>query len=195
MNYENLKVIWDTQSDQPLFTVEREAVLASVQGKCASIEKGVRLTERILIPCALFAGIPLVLQLFIDSEPSWISFGVGLLFVVKAIFTWILLKKRQQRERSYGEAIVPSIEKAMLQNKHLAIMLKRWLIFFHLPAAVLALIGLIYFPTDDSSWMWILFVAVVAYSLYDTPRYLRNTYTKEQKNLEAIRSRLLETNQ
>ncbi|MEM9283615.1 MAG: hypothetical protein AAGA96_17475 [Verrucomicrobiota bacterium] len=193
MNYTDLKIIWDQQTDQPLFTVDHDSILASVMDRCNVIDSGIKWFDRYIIPVSLFAGIPLILQFFIDSEPSWPSLCVGILFVMKAIFTWTLLRTRKKQERTYEEAVIPCIDKALLQNKHVATLLKRHLAFFHLPAALIGLIGILFYPTGQTPWIWIFFVVIIAYSIWDTPRYLRIKLAKERQALQAIRSRLLET--
>ena len=72
-------------------------------------------------------------------------------------------------------------------------MLQRWLVFFHIPAALLALFGLLFFPDGMTPWIWALFIGIVFYSIWDTPRYLRGVVSKEREELDAIRSCLLET--
>lgn len=192
MDYNDLKLIWDEQAERPLFTIDHEALLSSVEEKCNAIDKSLKWNERIIIPACLFSGSALSLQLFISREPSWISFGVGIIMLLEALYTWILLRTRKQGERAYEEAVVPSLEKAIFQSEHLATLLKNWLIFFHIPAGILGIAALLFFPEGRTAWMWGVFVLMVAYSIWDTPRYLRHTYRAEQKNLHAIRTRLLE---
>ena len=61
--------------------------------------------------------------------------------------------------------------------------------------AIIGLIGLLFFPIGLTSWMWVLFILVVSYSIWSTPRYLRDHYAREQKELKTIRERLLEIEQ
>ncbi len=192
MNYQDLKVIWDQQTEAPLFTIDQDALMASVNEKCAAIEKSLKWNEAILIPGALFCGIALSLQALVTRDPSWISFLVGIIMLIKGVYTWVLCRQRADQERAYEKAVVASIEKAIFQNRHMATLLRRWLFFFHIPAALFAVIGLVFFPAGMTPWMWILFVAIAIYSTWRTPRDLREIYGKEQHELEAIRTRLLE---
>ena len=195
MKYQDLQLIWDQQAKHRIFTIDHDIVVTSVEEKCLSIEKGINWTEKALIIGSFIAGIPLTLEPFISRDMNWASFTVGIIFVIKGLFTWTLFRKRKQQERAYEQAVIPSIEKALFQNSHTATILKRWLVFFHIPAAIIAVIGLLFFPDGMTPWMWILFIGIVVYSIWDTPRYIRTKCQKEEKELSAIRSQLLEINQ
>lgn len=70
MDFEEMKIIWGAQNDQPLCAIDQQALHASVKRRGVCIEKSLSVFEFVMIGVLLFVGLILAGKRIFSGEES-----------------------------------------------------------------------------------------------------------------------------
>ena len=203
MNFEDLKVIWDQQNEQPLYVIDQHALHASVQKRTAEIDKSVEVFEYVMMGVLLFvAAMAAGKRLLTSSDLDWLDWvTVGLTIIVAVVAVASLARARRQRlrqELAFESTIVGNVDKAIFQLDYQFAKFKTFHHWFALPMALILILRLTKTEFQFSDlWgkevilvalMYVLSMLVCYGSIWFEKRCLS---LPERKSLIAIREKLV----
>ncbi len=202
MDFEQMRVIWDSQNEQPLYVLDQQALHATVRRKGRCIEKSVKTFEGLMIAILLAVAVILVGKRVL-SGPEWqTSMVIGaaltlLVAVVAAVNLALGRARRLKRERVFDESIVGDIDKALSQVDYQVARLKNIHYWFLLPMA--AMIGTSFMMRGVSlaelfgSKIWVgpLFLLAILINYAAVWLEMRWFHRPRKRSLQALREKLV----
>lgn len=147
MDLDDLRVIWDKQTDQPLYVLDQQALHDNVRKRVAKINKSVDVFEFVMMGVLVFVGFMAISKRFLTSETldliDWWVMVTIVVVVVIAVF-WIA-KTRVRRFRLEGDfpaTIAGDLDKAIFQLNYQGSRLKLFHFWFALPMALIMTLNL-----------------------------------------------------
>ncbi len=205
MDFEEMKVIWDSQNERPLYVLDQEALHATVRRKGQCIEKSVKLFEGLMIAIVLAVAVILVGKRIVYESDWQTSMVIGaaltlLVAVVAATYLAIERARRRNREQVFDQTLLGDIDKAISQVDYQVARLKTIHFWFILPMA--AMIGLNFVMKDVSiselfgSKFWVLPLFLFAIVLnYAAIRFeMRWFHEPRKRSLKTLREKLAAEN-
>lgn len=142
MDFEQMKVIWDSQNERPLYVLDQEALHEQVRRKGRCIEQSVRMFEGFMIAILLAVAAILVgKRLFVvtDWRPAMVI-GAALTLlvaVVAAVHLALQRRRRLKSEKVFDPSLLGDIDKAISQIDYQVARLKNFHYWFILPMAAM----------------------------------------------------------
>ena len=186
MEFEELKKIWDAQSNQPLYSINEKAMYNLILSKKKQAHHITNISELLIIISYMITGsFVLGINLFDQSGnismyllSAWM-FGSALFMLVNRI---IRKKGENQFDRSMSGDLDHAITVATYQVRISQIML--WNV---LPIGALTLIGL----WEGGKSIWIVVIALLFFALtYYAGGWEHNIYKRKKRELETLKKKL-----
>ncbi len=202
MDFEEMKVIWDSQNEQPLYVLDQEALHASVRRKGQCIETSVNLFEGFMIGILLaVAGILVGTRLIYEPEYNASLFVAAALTIGVAAVAAIHLARgrvlRRRREQDFEPSLLGDINKAISQVDYQVSRLKTFHLWFILPTVAMTGLNFVMKGVSLSElfgskiWIWPLFLASFALYYWAVRFETRRIHGPRKRSLEALREKLV----
>ncbi|WOO42819.1 hypothetical protein [Rubellicoccus peritrichatus] len=190
MNYEELKIIWDSQKEETVYMIDNDALLKSVKHKNASVSRLVICFEITAIIVAFSTAIILSIDAWRENG-GLDEYIVAAICLAVGIYACFQRKRRKSSEPDFDQSMFGLIEKTLSQIDYHVKSLRTFLWCFHLPIALVAGIGLTVYSNTRTPLIWIGVMLICAFSYWSTQRDIRKKFLPEKRNLEALRDKLL----
>ncbi|MEM7147085.1 MAG: hypothetical protein AAF591_18335 [Verrucomicrobiota bacterium] len=193
MNYDQLKVVWDSQDDEPMFLIDHDTLNASVKREGRAVAELVSAGEIAIIAVALATAVILPLDAWREGDGLH-QYLVAAICLAVGVYAWVNRRQRLAREIDYDQSMLSTVEKAIAQLKYHERALKIMLWSFHLPIAITAGIGLTLYTDTRIPVLWGGLILVCALAWWGTRRDIRKCIRPKRTNLESLRTKLLTPN-
>ncbi len=202
MDFKEMKVIWDSQNDQPLYALDQEALHASVRRRGLCIEKCVNIFEIFMIVILMAIAAILVGKRLFDEQtyqPYQIVASAMMLVVAgcAAMHVAIGRFRRRRSEQRFESSLMGDLNKAISQVDYQIDRLKSFHWWFILPVALITALnfaakGVTVAELFDSTriWIWPLFAASIVVYYLAIHVELRHIHLPRKRNLESLRDKL-----
>jgi len=186
MEFEELRKIWDAQSNQPLYAINEKAMYNLILSKKKQAHHITNISESLIIIVYIITGsFVLGMNLFdqssnisMDLLSAWML-GSALFMLVNRIRR---IKGDKQFDRSMSGELDHAISVATYQVRISQIML--WNI---LPIGVLAIVGL----WEGGKPIWIAMIVLLFFALsYYAGGWEHNIYKRKKRDLEVLKKKL-----
>lgn len=190
MEFEEMKKIWDKQSDEPLYVINEEALHRYIMSKK---RRAVRLNNTndygLIAICIITAIIYSFIAIKPDT-PNIYDYLIVATLLLSTVLVWVWRIRREKKEQTFGRTVLGDLDHAissvtyeMSRSKHMVL----WVV---LPLFILIFLNM---TQDDASfWKWVVVAsAFVLSALVLQWDYNRCQKPKRQK-LEALRNKLIE---
>lgn len=190
MKFDELQVIWNAQQDQPLFTINHDALYRLVQQKTSRIEVYIKCFEWTMISVPLLMAVILPIDAWREGG-GWDQYVVAVICLCVGISTLVNRFNRLKTPISFAQSIRGIIEHSLVRiDEHVR---RLTLIFwcFHFPIAVSAAIGLTFYSNLRIPLIWGGVLLVTAFSYWGTRRDAQKML-QEKQELEQLSAKLTE---
>ncbi len=191
MEFEDMKKIWDTQNDRPLFAIDENTLLKRVLKKKNKAAKWARLNEwgLILINLAVIAAIFFG---FRESVSTFYAISIPLVLALGIVYIVYIRFQRKKGEEQYDRTLLGELDHAIANVNYLERMARTMAWWYILPLGVPLLVNMIFFEVAEK--MLLKFVIVtggltLAYFL--TKWEARRIHRPKRKELENLREMLI----
>ncbi|MFT7270444.1 MAG: hypothetical protein ACI905_002672 [Roseivirga sp.] len=157
MEFEEMKKIWDTQNNQPLYAIDEAALSRSVKAKKNNTKKTTNMTEWILIVANLFAGAVILITRYLKENGNLVAIGMGVMMLITACYLLFLRNRRIKLDQQVDTSVLGDIDNA-LKNIDYRISLSRSMIWYCVLVAAFTLYSVI-----DSEKSTIFIISVAAF--------------------------------
>ena len=156
MDFEEMKKIWDTQNNQPLYAIDEEALHNRVKAKKNSTKRTTNKTELILIAANVFAGGLVIISRFIKDNATLVSTFMGVMMLITAAYLIFLRARRIKRDQQVDNSVLGDLDNA-LENINYRVSLSRSMIWYAILVSFLTLYSVF---DSEKSIVFILLVSV-----------------------------------
>jgi hypothetical protein len=193
MDFEEMKVIWDTQNAEPLYAVNEQALRQSVRRKTRRLNRLIVFFEAAVIAgtvglSAFYIAIPLL------RGQQYERFVSAAILLGAAAYFFAGIAHRRRREAEFEPSLLGDIDKALWQVRHHVSRARgiRWSIL--VPFCVAMVIDWI-FPLGESrkGWLVLLTLLLMALTAWGVEYEIRSCYLPKERRLEALRKMLVDS--
>lgn len=215
MDFKDIKVIWDSQDNEPFFALNQTGLHAMLLRKSRSFKRAIfwRDLWEISLGTIAGAGFLVFAGLLITGQPerlaSWFNIKVfptswdlvGLLTAAAlwfhyAIYQFVARKRQARRERQFAESLCGDLDREIARTKHQIRMLKSVLWWGVLPVWAATFLFLLVAARwlDVPGWVALMvaamFLAGVVFDLRCKQGPINRDLSPRKRELESLREKL-----
>ncbi|WP_420627288.1 hypothetical protein [Candidatus Leptofilum sp.] len=187
-----MKLIWDSQNNEPLFAIDQEALHNRIQDKGKAVASSLNKFELFMIGMNLVVGIVLMADVFADDGAAfeYVLPTIYLLFFAYSIYRRYAHK---QEVRQFAPTILGDLDKALWQVNYLIKQNREMMIWYLLPILMVVFVTVLL----NAGFVWslglILLAAPVAY--FGGRWEVNNWYLPKKRELESLRQLLVKADE
>ena len=185
MEFEEMRKIWDTQNNQPLFVINEAALQRRIQAKANRASRISNMNEIGLT--IIFAAVSIIL-LLIDGD-SIFSYITSFCTLLIAAYVWLGRIRRKREAKEFDRTMLGEIDQAIHNITNEINRARNIFWWMFLPAGLPVLINMIY--SEVEPWKWVIIPAsfVLAYSLVRWE--MNKKHLPRKRELEQLREVLV----
>jgi hypothetical protein len=186
MEFDEMKKIWDTQNNEPLYAINEKALHNRILSKKRKTNRITNITELLTIIVNLVSGISIIGLNFFNEKPSMSLYVLSVWMILTAVFFFLGRIRRTQRDLHFDRTVRGdldySISVATYQVRISQLM--RWNI---LPTGIILLVSV--WERGKSIWIAVgLFIFLVLTSY--ASGWEHRIYKGRKRELEILRNKL-----
>lgn len=188
MEFEEMKKIWDTQTNRPLYVIDEDALHNRIRAKLRST---VRMNDTNDFGLILVALITAVLLLLIQGLSIWNIITSAILILV-AVYVLASRLGRIKQEQQFDRSMLGELGYAISGIDYEIRRSRTIMWWFILPVIIPAAIKL--FQADATLWQMIIVPAAFVLSLLVIQWGLKNSLIPKRRHLESLLQKITEDN-
>jgi hypothetical protein len=192
MEFDEMKLIWDSQNNEPLYAINQEALNRKIQHKSKSVTRTLDFVDVMMIAVNFLVGILLIVDNWLESGQTY---EYVLPVVYLGFFVYALYRRfaRKQEVIGFDETILGKLGKAIWQAEYLIKQSSSMMIWYMLPTLLVVNVTLF---LNENGWMGLALTAVVLPLTYFGGRWeVQKFYMPKKRELEALREILLQADE
>ena len=191
MKFDELQVIWDSQTSQPTFTIDLDTLRSRVAHEARRAERGVTCSELGMVAISAGLAFYLAWDPILHGRRMVHLFGAFLMLCVSG---WMLRlrKNRLWSARGFEPTLVGDVDRAIAEIDHHIAMERTFQWWFLLPALVIVLID--FASGDELRPLTQIPIVAVGFliSYFVVRASLRCVHGPKKRDLESLRAKLTE---
>lgn len=186
MEFEEMKKVWDTQNQKPMYVIDEDALQGRIQSKKQYASHFANITEILLIIVNISSGAFVLGVELSSSYRNDYMYLLSFIMFVTAGFVLVWRLRRRKNEKRFDETMLGNLDHA-IQNAGFQVRLSRIMRWYLLPIGLLVLLGL--FQGEKQLWIIILFGIFIALTIWGS-KWEHQMYVARKKQLEKLRDTL-----
>ena len=187
MEFEEMKKIWDSQNNKPMYIIDEKSLHNVIHRKINAMARKVNLFDYGMITITLFVGVFMIID-GIKSNYQWTDFLTAVAAFGITIYILINRSRRRKLEIQFEYSLLDGLNNAILHIDYLIKQGKTFILWYVLPFALVTSIGMASKPT--SLWNWILITAAFIFSSWLATWEVRKFHLPKKRSLEGLRKTL-----
>lgn len=187
MEFDEMKVIWDTQKNEKLYVINEEALYGQIRRKSRSVNRMMQIVEWIMIAVNLLVGIVLVADAVLDNEPAYAYSFPALYFLYFGVAVYAQ-QRRKQAEHGFAPTLIGELDKALWQVNHLIHQSRRMILWYLLP--IVAVGSLLTWLNGKPMWTLAMILLLPA-TYFASGWEINKFYLPKKRSLESLRETIL----
>lgn len=187
MEFEEMKVIWDSQSQEKLYVIDEEALFGQIRRKSRSVNHLVGMVEWVMIAINLLVGIVLVVDTWRGAGPAYEYAFPALYFIYFAIAVYAQ-QTRKRAEVGFASTLLGELEKALWQVNQLIRQARRMILWYLLP--IVAVGSVVVWLNGKPLWSLAMLLLLPA-TYFASGWEINKFYLPKKESLESLRETLL----
>lgn len=192
MDFEEMKMIWDTQNAEPLYAVNERALRHSVRGKTRRLKRIILFFEAAVMVTTVGLSVLYFTSPLLRGQ-QYERFVSAAILLGAAAYFFVGISRRRRREAEFESSLLGEIDKGLWQVRHHVSRARgvRWSLLMPLCLAVVIDWVL---PVGDArlGWPFLLFLLLMALSAWGIEYEIRYCYLPKERKLGALRKMLVE---
>jgi len=190
MEFEDLKMVWDTQNNEQVFAINEKVLHQRVIRKNIAAKKTADSNEKGMMVISLFLALFMVVIYYTGHSLVYILQSI--IFLAVATYIFMDRRKRLQNDGLSAGSILDDLNQAIRTNNYEIRRQKSMAWWFFIPVSAAMLLNLLR-TTGIYSWaVVILMIAASTLGLIVQHRAIRPLMTKKD-DLDALRKILIES--
>ncbi len=188
MEFEEIKKIWDTQSNKNYYAIDEEAMHKRVMKKNIEVKRMSSVDEWGLIIISLFLVGFMIYKAIAFNQPH--KFASSVIFLLVAGYLYWDRKKRIKNDGTSDNTVLSDLEQAIRTIDYYIRKQQNFIWWFVLPAAISMVINLS-FQSQGAIWRIPVVIAAILLGLFVVHLSLKYFVLPKKRNLESLRKTLL----
>lgn len=188
MEFEELKKIWDTQNNKPMYVIDESMMHQKVIKKKNSASFRMNMAEFIGIGANLFSASIIASALLYKGNDNVFSVGMMIAMYTAALVIGISRFRRKKNENRFDRSTMGELKHA-LANATYHVRFNTGLLIFAGLVVVLTFASL--FDTENSYWILPMVIAFFAIAGYGA-KWEHRCYVRKKRELENLMVKLKE---
>lgn len=190
MEFDEMKVIWDSQSNQKLYAINEDALFDQIKRKGRSVARMLNFFDLMMFGMNFAVGILLVVNARGDNEPIY-HYAPPVLYFAFSLFSFFRRRVRKQEEVRFDQTVVGELEKAIWQIDYLIAQGRSMILWYVSPLALVFSATMLL----DGKLMWALIfpIFLIVFSYFGGQWELRKWHLPKKRSLESLREMMLAT--
>lgn len=109
MEFDELRVIWDSQNEEPMFAIDSDALHRRVKKEERNIQFVLNMFEIMSMLILLVLGIAVGLEPFIDKH-EYHQLAEAALYLAAASYLAIELRRRKRAEKQFADSLLGDLD-------------------------------------------------------------------------------------
>lgn len=191
MDFEQMKMIWNTQEDNPLYALDREALQSSIEHNSSWMSRHFNVLERITML------VPLGLAGYASYRPLWYTYlsydlvNAGL-FLVIFFFLYSIYRRRHRLTNSKTNTLLDDLNNAIALSEERKARVKSQVTWLLIPFLAIGAFNYFVYSTYKPFWYWPLILATFIASFWIINRSPEARRLPPQRDLRNLRDTLLQ---
>lgn len=186
MEFDEMKKIWDSQNNEPMYAINEAALHKSIQTKKTQAGRLTNINDIGLIIIAVATG---ALLLAIGKQ-SLYDYLAALALLLIAVYVWVGRIRRKKQETRFDRSILGELDQAIASVDYEARRAKTFVWWFLLPVAIPVLFNLL--QAGIPLWKWFVIPAAFVLSFVLVQWELKQKFIPRKQKLETLRDKLKE---
>lgn len=188
MEFDEMKKIWDTQSNAPLYTFSEQALHKRIEAKKNQGQHITNFSELLWIIGNLAGGSVIVAVNFSGSRQSVSMYGLAAWMLATAVYMVVIRARRLKAESRFDRSLRGDLSYALSVATHQVRIsqLGRWNI---LPIGIFVMLGV--WDNGKSLW-WLTGLVIFSLAVIYFSGWEHNFYKRRKHELETLRLKLEE---
>ena len=191
MEFEEMKVIWDSQREQEMYAIDVDAMHRKIKRKARKVERSISFNEiSIIVICAFISLMSL-------REPVLEETGYHRIFgsvVMLCVAGWMLMKRlaRLKLRSQFDFTLTGDLDRAIAESKAHLLLARTFHLWFVLPAVSIVLVNTMA-KSEYSKEVFVRLLGVslgLVLSIALVKLGIRCAQVPEHRNLQALRDTL-----
>lgn len=193
MEFEDLKKIWDTESQEHLYVIDERSLHQRVIRNNQNIQRMTTIFEWVMPLIMLTLAMAMIIEGIIDKE--WYQLPEGGILLIVVIYLYRDRQKRLRYQGSSNQSVKEDLEQALRAINYQLKRQQNFVWWFIAPLVLTTLIHLVYTFDGKPWWVWPLALSSFVFSYWVVDRELQGKVLPQKEDLEALKKMLQEPDQ
>ena len=189
MEFEEMQIIWNSQNDEKLFTINEAALHAYIKRKNKSVNFWLELFEWVMIGVNFIVGITLAVVTLTENELFYQYILLSAFYIAFSIFALIRRVRRRSEQVRFENTMLGELDKGIWQIDYLLRQGQSMMLWYIVPLVIIASITM-YF-TATPLWLVGLMLAIGPFSYFGMRWEARKWHLPKKRSLESLRETLV----
>lgn len=118
MEFEDMKRIWDTQNNEPVYAINEETLRRRIAGKKKHTRRATSLTELIVIVANILAAGIIIISGIMEGEHSTFAYLAAAVMLLIAIFMTVSRIRRMKAQDRFESSILGDLDHAIANAQY-----------------------------------------------------------------------------
>ena len=189
MEFNEMKKIWDAQSNKTMYAIDEEALSKKVISKKMKAARWVDKMEKVLASSLVFASAIIWSAVIYKSKYEFPQLALASLMLIGALAIVVGRMRRLKWQNSFENSMLGDIEQA-IANANYQVKLSKAGKWAYLVVTVFTIISV--FNNSDELWKGFLVLGFFVFGYFAARWEHRTFYVAQKKGLEKVKQKLLE---
>ena len=186
MEFEEMKKVWDTQNQKPMYVIDEDALQGRIRSKKQYASHYANITELLQIIVNIASGAFVLGVELSSSYRNIYMYLLSSIMFITAGFVLVWRYRRRKNENKFDETMLGNLDHA-IQNAGFQVRLSQIMRWYLLPIGLLVLLGL--YQGEKQLWIIILFGIFIALTIWGG-KWEHKMYVARKKQLLKLRDTL-----
>lgn len=189
MDFEELKVIWDSQQAQPLYAFDQAALQKRVIQKSRTVKRCLDIFEWSGILACAGLGLASISEPLLEGHDTH-QFITGTILLMVALYLGWKRSQRQKNEMQFGQSLRGTLDKAISQVEYQIRGLRAMIYWGGIPFVVVVAVSFYFQHAGRPAWLWIVAFVWPFFAYLQVQREIRKKYLPQLRDFKSLRDKL-----
>ncbi|MEM9645033.1 MAG: hypothetical protein AAF989_08560 [Planctomycetota bacterium] len=194
MNFDDLQVIWDSQSERTMYQFDEQALLSAVERRSRSIASMVSCFEIMMALNLIALGIMLLAEPVLEQKEFY-QLPQAAMALGAAIYIWRSRQTRIRTEAQFDESLLGKLDRSIYQLGYKIGLSKGFPWWFTMPMLIGVTVTLPFVYDSKPIWLWPIVFGGLMGCYIPIDREIRNKLSPVKTELESLRDKLANGNE
>lgn len=189
MNFDELKVIWDSQNKEPLYAIDRKAMHSRVKSEGKAVQFCLNMFEIMSLIILFGLGLAVGLEPVLEGHDYHQFIDTAVYFAAGAYLAKEL-RRRKRAEKKFDDSLLGDLDRAIFQ---VGVQIQRFKVFPWIvlgPMVALTLLKLPLYYDTKPLWLWPLTLGSIVFTIVSLRHELKHKQEPRKQSLLTLRAKL-----